>query len=219
MDTTPLEAVRDEYRRLAPQYEQRWATYIERTVDETLAHWQPSAGIVVDVGCGTGYLLARLVQCQPEVRAVGIDPSGDMLRRAHDKGAALFSAIEAVAESLPLADESVDYVVSTNAFHYWYDPARALAEIYRVLKPGGELVLTDWCDDYLACRLCSRWLRLTGRPHSEILGSQACLAYLEAAGFARRSMHTFRAGWIWGLMTAHGYKPNASARTGADRIY
>ena len=49
-------------------------------------------------------------------------------------------------------------MLCTNAFHIFPSPGAALAEMRRVLKPGGMLTLTDWCDDYLTCKLCSLWL-------------------------------------------------------------
>src|SRR5215471_6406351 len=85
-----------------------------------------------------------------------------MLRQAVRKqiGSQVFWA-QAEAGRLPLADATFDSVVCANSFHYFRLPVGALREMGRVLRPGGSLVLVDWCDDYLTCKLCSLWLRLT----------------------------------------------------------
>lgn len=206
-EATQLEAVREEYRQLAPAYDRRWRKYLARIAEETLAHVQLVPGLrVVDVGCGTGYLLARLVEREPALVSVGVDPSAAMLRVARRRSIAGATFLEASAENIPLADDSVDTVVSTSAFHYWYDPRQALAEIHRILRPGGLFVLTDWCDDFLACRLCTGWLRLIGRPQNLILGSGECAELVRDAGFANVTVRTFRADWLWGMMTVCGQK-------------
>jgi SAM-dependent methyltransferase len=90
---------------------------------------------VLDLGAGTGKLTGGLVALGLDVTAVEPDP--DMLAQL----SALFPAVRAVtgkAESIPLADGSVDAVVVGQAFH-WFDWERALAEIARVLRPGGAL--------------------------------------------------------------------------------
>lgn len=92
-------------------------------------------GWVLDLGTGTGLNLAHL---GPEVEAVAVDPSPHMLRRARLRvpGATF---VEARAEALPFADGSFDAVVATLVLCSVEDPARSLAEVRRVLRPGGEL--------------------------------------------------------------------------------
>jgi ubiquinone/menaquinone biosynthesis C-methylase UbiE len=64
------------------------------------------------------------------------------------------------ASSLPFADGSFDVVVSANAFHYFGDPASALQDMRRVLKPSGRLVILDWCRDFLTCPILDVLLKL-----------------------------------------------------------
>lgn len=99
--------------------------------------------IVADVGAGTGYLSAGLA---PLVRQVWVlDGSAEMLDQAR-KNLADFDNIEyryAEALSLPLSDAAVDAVFANMYLHHIPDPAAALQEMVRILRPGGRLILTD----------------------------------------------------------------------------
>lgn len=105
----------------------------------------PDGGRVLDVGTGPGRLVAEIARRRPGLDVVGVDPSADMLSRSRRRTAALDNArtMLGAAEDLPLADESVDVVVSSLSSHHWEDPAAALAEQERVLCPGGRLWLID----------------------------------------------------------------------------
>jgi SAM-dependent methyltransferase len=92
-----------------------------------------SGSTVLDVGAGTGKLTRLLLPSGAQV--IAVEPIAEMR--------ALIGGVEAVdgtAEELPFADESADVVTVAQAFH-WFDFERALAEIHRVLRPDGLLVL------------------------------------------------------------------------------
>jgi SAM-dependent methyltransferase len=92
---------------------------------------------VVDLGAGTGKLTRSLVALGHRVTAV--EPLPEML--AQLRGSVPDAvALAGSAESMPLADGSADVVVAAQAFH-WFDHGPALAEIARVLRPGGRLAL------------------------------------------------------------------------------
>ena len=92
---------------------------------------------VVDLGAGTGKLTALLVGRVGEV--VAVEPVAQMRARLAD---ALPSVpiVAGIAEAIPFADASFDAIVCAQAFH-WFDAEPALAEIHRVLRPGGLLML------------------------------------------------------------------------------
>jgi len=98
---------------------------------------------VLDVGCGTG-IVTRLAAAEvvPDGSVVGLDPDPGMLAVARTPAAGEeIEWIEAGAESMPLPDEAFDVVLCQMSLQFVPEPARALAEMHRVLTPGGRLVL------------------------------------------------------------------------------
>ena len=96
---------------------------------------------IADVGAGTGRLAAYLAQHQA-ARVVAVEPSASM--RAAGEGRTRGLAVEwrdGVAEELPQGDASVDAVALVTVLEFVPDPARAVAEARRVLRPGGRLVV------------------------------------------------------------------------------
>ena len=103
--------------------------------------------VVVDVGAGTGFVTVELAQrCGPESHVTAVDPWAAAMERLADKvaflGLANVDLVVTPAERLPLADASVDLVVSNLGINNLDDPAGVLRECARVLRPGGVLVTT-----------------------------------------------------------------------------
>ena len=137
---------------------------------------------VLDVGCGTGLLTSRIArELQPQA-VVGCDFAPGMLRHAVRNGHGP-SWVRCDALQLPFGDESFDALVSTEAFHWFRDPDRALREFFRVLAPNGQLWVAlvnppaEWLSR--AARLGSR---LMGQPLTWPTRAQM-RRRLEAAGF------------------------------------
>ena len=165
-----------EYAKAAKHYDEKWAFYVEATTRETLRRLPLSAASrVLDVGCGTGELLRRVRANVPDAVLAGLDPVPEMLDVAREKLSGHDDLRVGYADRLPWNAGTFDVVVSCNMFHYISEPLRALREMARVLRPTGALVLTDWCDDYFACRICNLYLRLTNRAFYKTYRQAECL--------------------------------------------
>ena len=115
-------------------------------------HWllgRPDPGsVVLDLGCGAGTdLLIAAQMTGPGGRAIGVDMTAAMLRRARESademGLANVELHESLIESLPLEDASVDLVISNGVIDLVPDKAAVFSEIDRVLRPGGRLQIAD----------------------------------------------------------------------------
>jgi ubiquinone/menaquinone biosynthesis C-methylase UbiE len=98
---------------------------------------------MLEIGCGPGLALAAAAR-GPAVRITGVDPSAVMVaqaRRRNRRAPGRLAVLDAGAETLPLADASVDCAIAVNSLSHWGSPERGLAEVARVLKPGGRAAL------------------------------------------------------------------------------
>ncbi len=192
-----------EYDRLAEQYDRRWQRYI----NDTLFFFKQWAAIgveesVLDVACGTGEFERLLLNDHPDQTVVGVDLSMQMLNQAQRKLEAFPNVTFqlATARSLPFNDQKFDVVASANAFHYFDDPAIALAEMHRVLRSSGRLVLIDWCRDDWLCWLCDVVLRWIDPSHQQCYTQAELHGLLTAAQFEIGRSQRVRFSWLWELM-------------------
>jgi ubiquinone/menaquinone biosynthesis C-methylase UbiE len=126
-----------------------------------IAAAQAAPGMTIaDVGIGTGFLAEAALDAG--ARVIGIDISDAMLAEATRKFAGRpFDAREGGVDALPLADGEVDAVVANMVLHHAPDPAGAIREMARALKPGGTLVITDadsHTHEWLRTEQHDRWL-------------------------------------------------------------
>ena len=113
---------------------------------------------VLDVGCGTGMLSARLLGAFPSCRLTGVDLSPAMVERARARLAGRAEVREADAERLPFHDGAFDLVVCNDSFHHYPDPDRAAFQMWRVLRKGGALVLGDVWQPAPARAVMNAWM-------------------------------------------------------------
>ena len=151
---------------------QRVAADVALTLADTVA---PA---IVDIGTGPGLLLIAIAARCPTATIIGIDPAEPMraaaahrLARAHLTDQVVVMA--GAAERLPLPDGSIDLVVSSLASHHWSDPAMAIRESVRVLRPGARALVYD--------------LRFVAFTEQE-LDTLAVVAGVERSAISRRTL-------------------------------
>jgi SAM-dependent methyltransferase len=129
----------------APIFGRLYDRVAEDVIAELTARRRVRGGMVVDIGCGPGDLVAELSRRLHETRITGMDLSPSMLLWAgpHATADGRVKFLVGDAADLPFNDASVDLVVSTLSMHHWSDPAGVFAEIDRVLRPGGVALIYD----------------------------------------------------------------------------
>ena len=128
----------------------RWTTREATFKGALVAHLAPrERELILDLGCGTGTLAIAIARATPGAAVVGIDADDATLAQARVKQARFGTSVHwhrGFAQNLPFGDGVFDAVVSSLFFHHLLRPDKraALAEIARVIRPGGRLLIADW---------------------------------------------------------------------------
>jgi malonyl-CoA O-methyltransferase len=140
-------------------------------------HVVPTASAtVLDLGCGTGFFQPDLSARYPAATYIGLDLAPGMIEYARTRSSCQGLWIVGDAESLPLATESVDVVFSSLAVQWCSRPDWFLAELARVLKPGGRCVFTTLGPDTLH-ELRQSWAAVDAYQHvNNFLPAEALIA-------------------------------------------
>lgn len=192
---------RTKYDDLARIYDTRWDRYVRATVAACMEGLEFRGDErVLDAPVGTGAVAAALLERWPGLRITGVDLSPSMLDEARGKLNAEAPLLQADVAELPFPADTFDAVICVSSFHYFRRPKTVLAEFAHVLRPGGTLVILDWCDDYLACKLYGALLRRRDRAFVRTYTRTECEGLLRERSLVPRESRRFRVGWLWGLM-------------------
>lgn len=152
---------------------------------------------ILDCGCGGGANLRKLLQTRPHGRAVGIDYAAVSVektralnRKAIAKGRC--EVLRADVAKLPFADARFDCVTAFETVYFWPDFAQSLAEVRRVLKPGGLFLICNECGGERASDF--KWTDKI--PGMTVYTAAALTAALKQAGFGNIQVHKHQKGWI-----------------------
>lgn len=142
--------------------------------------------VVLDVGCGTGTLALAIASGVGATGVTGIDASAEMIDMAQRKAAKAGSGVDfrvGLIEEIPLADSSVDLVTSSLMLHHLPSELKrkGLAEVRRVLKPGGRFVAMDFARE--SHSRFGHLLSVFGRGRGPAIGDRLA-AMVTDAGFA-----------------------------------
>ncbi|MBE0485535.1 malonyl-ACP O-methyltransferase BioC [Marinobacter sp.] len=128
------------------------ASRLQKSMGDTMLARIPAElnhGIVLDLGCGTGWFTRKLAERYPDAGITGADLAPGMLAQAKTAGSDAVTWLNADAEQLPLADQSVDLIFSNLMIQWSPRPEVVLAECRRVMKPGGFLAVSTLLDGTL----------------------------------------------------------------------
>lgn len=177
MRTQKTDIDSDHARKAAARFDDWATTYGEDRISPWFRYYQTlalskldlsgGAGFL-DVGCGPGWAVREAARQLRDGKACGIDISPGMIEKAksHCEGSLNVEFRVANSEQIPYADESFHSVLCSFSFHHYENPLTALAEIKRVLKTGGKIVILDSARDVsFPMWLQDRWRRHFERSH------------------------------------------------------
>ncbi len=191
-----LKTVTAEFARQAQTFD-AWA---QKTDDQVAGRFRAALGEagrgdLIDVACGPGVVTAAIA---PGARSVtAFDATAAMLDKARARcakaGLANVAFERGDAEQLPFADARFDGLVTRLAIHHFADPRRALAEMFRVLRPGGVAVIVDVVssEDRRESDLHNAIERLRDPSHVRMLAASELDAGVAGAGFSLAGQETW----------------------------
>ena len=98
---------------------------------------------LLDAGCGTAPMITLLKEKYPDKKYTGIDLSPKMIEKAKEKNMENTEFVVGDCENLPFEENSFDIVINSQSFHHYPNPQDFFNSVYKVLKPGGKLILRD----------------------------------------------------------------------------
>lgn len=208
---TSTESTRAAFDAKAKSYEEgRLGGWYRAQGELVLDHSRLQAGSsVLDVGCGTGWLLRRMARRYAGITGLGVDLAPRMVEAARER-----ARVEAVAGlSFVAGDwmridprllveansiESADLVCCVSAFHYFSDPALAIEKMFRVTSPGGRLLLLDRARDRSPTTLLWEAIhRLLLRDIVRFYRSEELVALVEGAGYGEARVAAEIRKFLW----------------------
>lgn len=151
------------FEEVAPQWDRMRSSFFPESIREkaVTAAGVTAGAVAADLGAGTGFITEELLK--HGVRVIAVDQAESMLKQMKAKFGPKASVEyrQGDAERLPIESGSLDYAFANMYLHHVENPARAIQEMARTLKPGGQLVITDLDEhtfEFLVTEQHDRWM-------------------------------------------------------------
>ena len=142
---------------------------------------------VLEIGFGGGWLIQRLAEFATQGKVVGLDHSKSMVKSARRQFRHHDNKIEFLygsAENLPFQSQSFSRVCTVHTIYFWKDPKRVVGEIYRVLQPGGTVVIGLHSKAKLETQSLTRHTFMLYKPHDVV-------ELLSSCSFENVTLHSY----------------------------
>ena len=151
-----------------------------------------------------------LLEQNPRQQITGVDISPAMLEAAKTK-LEIYPQVNlhnASVTSLLFDSQSFDLAICANAFHYFASPQLALAEMKRVLKPNGRVIILDWCRDYWVLKICDLLFKFIDPAYQQCYTQKESEQLLKTTGFDVVKDSKVHFGFIWELIALDAFHEN-----------
>ncbi len=165
---------------------------------------------ILDLGCGTGLgTIDIALRLEGSGKVIGLDLSDKMIEQAKKK------LIEFKYDNVVFevgSESSLDYVdyfdsvLTTNAFHHFYQKEEIFSRVYRSLKQKGSFIIQDICDDFFMMKIVDIAGKIGERAHVGSTTSEELKKLLVSAGFNMVEVEKKKLNWFWGIMIGEGKK-------------
>ena len=154
-----------------------------RYVMKEIERFRPAS--LIDIGCGSGGFLCAVQKCFPDIQLNALDLSEEMVRETQERLGPSAVAIVGDSERMPLESEQYEIVTCNMSIHHYPHAQDAVNEMYRILKPGGTLLLNDM-DCASPIRALANWAfpRLPGGD-VKMYTRREITQMIQEAGFGR----------------------------------
>jgi len=192
-DSLHMETRTDHLKKNAEKWDRRAGTYDSKFLDimrfmqyRTLMEVSKKENIqFLDIGCGTGWAVRKMAELTNNSgQYFGIDISPTMIKQAiNSTGNKTCSFQEASSDKLPFENDLFDSILCSNSFHHYPEPEKALQEMYRVLKRGGRIYITDFTTDGYFSRKVDDLFRSREKEHIKFHSTEEMKGYYKVANF------------------------------------
>ena len=149
----------------------------------------------LDIGCGTGWAIGQAAKViDGKGLFYGVDLSQKMVEKAQENFKEFDSIrfIQASSEAIPLENDSFDIIISTNSFHHYLHPEKAMSEIARLLKVGGKIYILDPTTDTWIAKLANKIHSMMEKAHVKMYSTKEFKQFILNAGLEYVGCETLR---------------------------